>query len=265
MKKALLVGINYRGTSSELQGCINDIENIELLLRQTFGYSDIEVQTDDTVTKPTRANMIAGLNRLVNGARAGDKLYFHYSGHGALIRDTNKDEVSKYDSAIVPMDYYTQGCILDDQLKQIVSKLPSGVQLFCVLDACHSGTGFDLRYQYTDNSIRPASQTYGSVYNGTLWTTRQTSQENTRYSKTAANVVMLSGCRDPQTSADTYENGEYCGALTWAFIETLSNNLTPKMKYLLKDVRGILFLNGYDQTPQLSCGNAWNSESILSL
>ena len=31
-KKALLIGINYIGTSSALNGCINDVENIKRYL-----------------------------------------------------------------------------------------------------------------------------------------------------------------------------------------------------------------------------------------
>jgi hypothetical protein len=59
-KKALLVGINYRNTESELNGCINDIINMKDVLITKFGYSidDITVITDDTEIKPTRYRQV---------------------------------------------------------------------------------------------------------------------------------------------------------------------------------------------------------------
>ena len=32
MKKALLIGINYTGQSAQLNGCVNDINNVQNLL-----------------------------------------------------------------------------------------------------------------------------------------------------------------------------------------------------------------------------------------
>ncbi len=41
-EKALLIGINYAGTSSALRGCINDVHNIrELLVSEGFQPKDM--------------------------------------------------------------------------------------------------------------------------------------------------------------------------------------------------------------------------------
>ena len=37
-KIALLIGINYRGTKSELSGCINDINNTKDILKKVYKY-----------------------------------------------------------------------------------------------------------------------------------------------------------------------------------------------------------------------------------
>lgn len=248
-KKAFLVGINYVGTTAQLEGCVNDVISMHQFLRSKFGYNTFEIQTDYSNIKPTKANIIAGLYRLITGSIAGDTLFFHYSGHGTLIPDRNGDEPTGVDSAIVPLDFSTKGTILDDELRAIFNRVPAGVQVFCITDACHSGSMFDLRYQYTDDS--------------TDQVLRQTLAEYKQYAKTPANIMMLSACLDSQYAADTFENNKNCGALTWAFLEVASNS-GMKFKHLLKDVNLKLKSGKYSQRPQLSCGNATNAETVLN-
>lgn len=65
-RKALLVGINYFGSSKELKGCIEDTTNIRKLITTVYGFPDndaaITVLTDDQTNsylQPTRKNIIA--------------------------------------------------------------------------------------------------------------------------------------------------------------------------------------------------------------
>lgn len=89
-KKVLLVGINYTGTDAELSGCVNDVKNIYRLVTTRWGYLDtpetMRILTDehkkDKKKLPTKANILSGLRWLMEDVRAGDKLYFHFSGHG---------------------------------------------------------------------------------------------------------------------------------------------------------------------------------------
>lgn len=54
-KRALLIGINYRETPSELRGCINDVNNVkEFLLTKGYKEKYITILTDDTEVKPTQ-------------------------------------------------------------------------------------------------------------------------------------------------------------------------------------------------------------------
>lgn len=89
-KKALLVGINYTGTSNALAGCINDVRTMQNFLIQRFGYQhdDMVVLTDDQRDPrsiPTRQNIISAMQWLVSGAQPNDSLFFHYSGHGGQV------------------------------------------------------------------------------------------------------------------------------------------------------------------------------------
>jgi hypothetical protein len=89
-RKAVLVGINYIGQSASLSGCINDVRNMESFLRE-WGFGDpyIRVLTDDDesepYSQPTKANILRDLRWLVESAKPGDSLFFHFSGHGSYV------------------------------------------------------------------------------------------------------------------------------------------------------------------------------------
>lgn len=84
---------------------------------------------------------------LVQGCQAGDSLVFHYSGHGSQQRNYTGDEIDGYDETLCPVDYETQGMIVDDEINAtIVRPLPLGVKLHAIIDACHSGTVLDLPF-----------------------------------------------------------------------------------------------------------------------
>lgn len=76
---------------------------------------------------------------------------------------------------------------------------------------------------------------------------------------TRARVVLLSGCKDAQTSADTTEDRQAQGAMTWAFLSAL-RTLGPAAPIgnLAQAVRALLRGGGYTQIPQLSAGRTFD-------
>jgi hypothetical protein len=232
-KKALLIGINYTGTSNELYGCINDVTNIkERISSQDF--NDITVLTDLTPKKATRNNILEEFTKLLINSIEGDLLFFSYSGHGYYTIDKNGDEKTGYDQLIVPCDFND---ILDDDLKLIIQKnLKPNVTLFAIFDSCFSGSVLDLRYQYMD------SLNYDKF------------TENNKQLETKGHVFMISGCSDYQTSADAFINGNATGAMTWSLLESLKQ--TPKCSWrdLVINMRDLLKTSEFTQIPQFSCG-----------
>jgi hypothetical protein len=84
---------------------------------------------------------------LVQGCQPGDSLVFHYSGHGSQQRNYTGDEVDGYDETLCPLDFESQGMIVDDEINAtIVRPLPPRAKLHAIIDACHSGTVLDLPY-----------------------------------------------------------------------------------------------------------------------
>ncbi len=100
-KKALLVGINYFGSSNELRGCTRYQKYVHFLNRR-FGYSydDMMILTDDQNQRnkiPTKENIIRAMQWLVKDARPNDSLVFHYFAMVVLTKDLGGDEDEGYD------------------------------------------------------------------------------------------------------------------------------------------------------------------------
>lgn len=92
---------------------------------------------------------------LVAGAKPGDVLFFHFSGHGSQQRDDSGMEADGFNETICPCDYSRAGQIVDDEIwSNLVHPLPSGVRLTALMDCCHSGTGLDLPFTY-DMRVSP--------------------------------------------------------------------------------------------------------------
>ena len=75
--------------------------------------------------------------------------------------------------------------------------------------------------------------------------------------KESPDCLLISGCKDYQTSADAYINGQYSGALTWALLQVLrsSTEIPTSWKDLLYVVRHLLYTKKYTQIPMLSIGD----------
>ena len=101
----------------------------------------------DPLRSPTKHNMRMALFWLTQGCQPGDSLIFHYSGHGSQQRNRSGDEIDGFDETLLPLDFETQGMIVDDEINAtIVRPLPPGVRLHAFIDACHSGTVLDLPF-----------------------------------------------------------------------------------------------------------------------
>ena len=233
-KKALLIGINYTGTSNELFGCINDTSSVKERISKQ-GFNDINIMTDLTNKKATRNNILEEFKNFIIKSQTGDLLFFLYSGHGSYTIDRNGDELDGRDELIISCDL--QG-IIDDELKSIIQTyLKKDVTLFAMFDSCFSGSVLDLKYQFMD------SLNYDKF------------TENSKQLETLGNVFMISGCTDNQTSADAVFNNKANGAMSWALLESLKNSPTLSWRELVKTMRNLLKTSQFTQIPQFSSGN----------
>lgn len=158
-RRSLLIGINYCGTQNELHGCANDVQRM-LPVVEGLGFpADSESQLvllDEEgapeATKPTRANITKAIHWLVHGAREGDSLLFHYSGHGG--QEPAEGTSDGYHETLVPLDFQTAGMLCDTELfDALVKPLPAGCRLTCVLDSCHSAGALNLPYRFVGSEV----------------------------------------------------------------------------------------------------------------
>ncbi|KAF2851149.1 hypothetical protein T440DRAFT_478631 [Plenodomus tracheiphilus IPT5] len=290
-RKALLIGINYFGQRGQLRGCINDVKNMSTYLNEFFGYKreDMVLLTDDQqnpMSQPTKANILRAMHWLVKDAQPNDSLFFHYSGHGGQTKDLDGDEDDGYDEVVYPVDFRTAGHIVDDEMHRImVAGLQPGVRLTAIFDSCHSGSALDLPYIYSTQGVLKEPNLAKEAGQGLLGIVSSYARgdigsmigsatslfkkavsgddvykKNLRTKTSPADVIMWSGSKDTQTSADASIGGEATGAMSWAFITSLRKNPNQSYVQLLNSIRDELE-GKYAQKPQLSCSHPLSMSS----
>lgn len=136
-RRALLVGIDHYQEITDLDGCVNDL----WLMNKTIQERGFEARDIRTLSN-SRATLKAlreRLHWLVEGAREGDELLFHYSGHGGQIPGYGPEEVDHLDECLCPHDFDGEQGYADQEFLQLYSQLPYGTRFTVLLDCCHSG------------------------------------------------------------------------------------------------------------------------------
>jgi metacaspase-1 len=269
-KRAFCVGINdYPYDGSDLNGCVNDARAWSQLLIERFGFaaSDVILVTDAEATK---ANIMAGLADLLDGAKDGDVLVFTNSSHGSYVADTDADE-PKYDETMCPYDV-AENQIVDDELRKLFQAVNDDAHVVIISDSCHSGTvtraaidenipGMrtpdDRRVRFLNPALR------GDPVLANPWKAKPKGPE--KYPESGMKQLLLSGCTDKEYSYDALLDGTYNGAMTFHAIQAIReadyqityNQLHKRLQFLLDEA-------GYNQHPQLEGRTANKRRQIFS-
>jgi hypothetical protein len=253
IKKALLVGINkYKPElGADLQGCVNDVENIRELLINNFNFdpTNIRMIIDDRATKQ---GILDRLIWLLNDSKAGDELVFHFSGHGSQIVDRNGDELDdQLDEILCPHDLDWDDPLTDDYLAVLFKQVPEGVYLTMLCDSCHSASitrGLSNDTNKPHNKPRTIIPPFDirSRSLDRILPKNKMGKKNTGIQR----HVLISGCKDNQTSADAYIDGKRQGAFTWALTKAIREN--PDNTWTQIHTKILELIKGYSQEPQLS-------------
>ncbi len=282
-KKALLVGINdYSPVGAggpDLRGCVNDVKDVAHTLN-ALGVVPATPGTMRILTdrRATRAAILDGLKWLVTGAKKGDTLVFHYSGHGSQVADVSGDEIDRKDETICPHDYASAGMIKDDDFRAVFRGLTAGVNLDVILDSCHSGSGTrelgaiaaaPEEQQVTYRYIEPPLD-YGFFLdsNPTIplkGILKPQAGEREVVLVPGLNHVLWAGCRDNQTSAEATIGGVVRGVFSYTFCKALRRagvGITRSRLDALvgADIRRL----GYSQVPQLEGTRASIIERVFT-
>jgi hypothetical protein len=155
--RALLVGINYEGSSIEprLNGAVNDARDLGNLMtdRLAIPQSSIRILLERQATR----NGIIGAFRewLIEGTEPGDTVFFAFSGHGVLVPDTSgtqmldplkggdvgaqalAEALAPYDTEIETNTQTLRNVIRDAELHELLEQL-QGRNVTLLMDCCHS-------------------------------------------------------------------------------------------------------------------------------
>jgi hypothetical protein len=157
--KALTLGINDYKNVNSLRGCVADTETIRAMLIELFNFPERNIRTF-TNEQVVKAEVQKQFAWLFQGAKPGDRVVLHFSGHGSYVDDKDGDEPDGRDEliALYDMDFDDPDTyLLDDELREWTKTKPPGVELTVVLDNCHSGTGTRmLLAAATGGPLRPA-------------------------------------------------------------------------------------------------------------
>lgn len=258
-KYALLVGINkYSIPNADLNGCVNDVNAMWEILVKEFGFKpdNIRVLVDERATKQA---ILKRLHWLTGSAKDGDFLVFHFSGHGSFVRDRSGDELDdNSDELVVTYDHSWDNPLIDDEIALAFKNIPEGAFLTFISDSCHSGSvSREIVSEQKAKYIHPPLDIVCRSRDRDLAISKIGWVSNTRGINDITRLedqrhMLISGCRDNQTSADATFNGVWRGALTYTLLNIIRENPDANWLQIHEKVIAKLKASNFSQVPQLS-------------
>ena len=291
-KWIVLIAVDfYVDLSQRLEGCVNDVNDLDSWLRQNHdpvsvtkflatntGAPSQKTPPGPPDTWPTRENVTRRLQEITEKAKLGDFVHLHYSGHGAL-RPTTAAEYREIhgsngsDAALVLFDSeedfsYLRGIELASLFDDMVKKQ---LRLTVVLDCCHAGS-ITRKGQSAYVHVRgvpwdPIKATTSSIANSTETCSLVSTQRAYRDAETNQHwllhpegYTLIAGCGPNEIAGECRgEDGRIHGALSYFLLRILvsaySESLTLTYASIYQQLRAKLHARLPRQHPML-LGNA---------
>jgi hypothetical protein len=163
---ALVIGADHYATRRTLRGAVADARDIEQALR-AGGIRDLTVLINE---QATRREVVTAIDRLIDGARAGDLVIISFAGHGSQMPERVKgSDPDGMDEVFVLPAFDEHGVataerLLDKEINVWLKRIESkGAYTLFLADTCHGGgltRDVDLRagemsYRQTVISLAP--------------------------------------------------------------------------------------------------------------
>jgi metacaspase-1 len=257
-RRSLHIGMNfvdptkYGGWDGALSGCVNDA-NAMHDVAVSRGFDPQLLLDADATVDAVRAHLDAAAAELGDG----DFFFLTYSGHGGQVPDEDSDEPDGLDETWCLYDSE----LVDDSLFGALCTFATGVRVLVMSDSCHSETVTrqlvrrrEARREQALRAPGPNAKRAPLDVTEAEFTANKAAYESqrtwwpprSRPTDAKATVVLLSGCRDDQTSMD----GPVNGAFTGAFLQVWDNGgYRRSYSDLRNDV--VAQISSPDQTPGL--------------
>ena len=287
MKKLYLgVGIN-KYPDCPLRGCVNDVQSLFSALINKFGFKQGDNMRMLVDERATKAGILDRLNWLVSQAEHGDLCVFQYSGHGSQVPSrSDSGEVDGLDEIICPVDLnWDNGYITDNQLGEIMDSIANkGATPIFIFDSCHSGTiTRDLVHWikenvsatpifFEDNNLPPDLKIKYGAKITIAWKDKFIAPpiDIQARMKPGLNTpdrtplgIVVSGCKDDQTSADAYFGGIYNGAMTKSLIKILNDIPDLSWNELGRLLPDYVKRAGFEQIPSIAGPEALMNRKVF--
>jgi hypothetical protein len=264
-KFALLVGINAYQYVPKLEGCAQDVADLQGALKSKFEFSDNHIlaltdkqATHDAIIATFKTHLIENARRNPNAI-----VIFAYSGHGSQVEDTNGDEPDGLDETLVTVDSRDpEGKnfdIIDDELDDLFEQLSRyTANITFILDSCHSGSAtrgestldkkLVAREVSQDRRPQPKPQTAARPRSEASPRDEQSVDvlsRNERY-------VTLSGCESSERSFEEVNGERHNGAFTFHLVDALRRaGPTTTYREIMEEVARAVSLANPHQHPQI--------------
>lgn len=217
----LVIGINdYVGERNDLQGAVNDAEDIAAALNKAGAQQVISLIDGDA----TKAAIEAAWTKIVTQANDGDTIIFSFAGHGSQEPEPEGrgEEADGKNENFLLAGFETEGegtreRIIDDEifewLKQADQK---GVRVVFIADSCHSGS---MHRSARADTVRFRNGDFGVITQDMLDFPPPTAAKikETDY----ANVTFVGATSEDRLTPEVTIEGRKRGALSWAIARAL--------------------------------------------
>ncbi|BAZ69446.1 MAG: caspase family protein [Pelatocladus maniniholoensis HA4357-MV3] len=276
---ALLVGIDEYDPASvvsipSLQGCVNDINAVEMYLRERVA-RDREWNLVEPTNQPwilinqnaTRQAIVDGFRQHLCNADSEDVVLFYYAGHGGQQKSPQEFwslEPDRLDETLVCYDSRTVNSrdLADKEIAYLISEVAQkNPHVVVILDCCHSGSGtrdiaVNVRQAPIDYRDRPlSSYIFADEINiaESLSADRSLDKKITGVVLPKGRHVMLSACREYEQAKEyKAEDGKSRGAFSYFLLQTLERT-NGKITYrdLARNLNALISGKLKEQSPQI--------------
>jgi hypothetical protein len=176
----------YSGWDGPLSACEHDAADMAALA-ESKGMKPTVLRTKQA----TRSRFLAAVRAAAKTLKKGDFFFLTFSGHGGQVRDASGDEPDRKDETWCLYD----GQLVDDELYVELGRFAAGVRVLVLSDSCHSGTVTRARVPTDPDEA--------------LARVDAAARETALAGEFKPAVILLSGCKDNQTSMDGDHNGAF--------------------------------------------------------
>ncbi len=263
---ALLVGIDkYPAGVPQLNGCINDINEVTHFLHTSFDYLNPQILTLEN-QQATRQNIIDAFRTHLCKANNNDSVIFYYSGHGSRENapqefweefPTHKNETLVcYDSRLAGgFD------LADKELAVLISEVAKqNPHIVICLDCCHAGSGtrdsIDLvrvKQVEKEGSLRGLEQYIDGFYSKRFQITGKIDVPQSKH-------ILLAACQENERAYETSANR---GLFTLTLLNCLKDVQSLSYADLFNRIAVYVKEKEYRQHPNLEFFGGFNPHVLF--